>query len=96
MINRKVTPATMKLNTGVEVKVYGHIMLKNMWEVYITVLPDEDGIGMAYVCGFEDELGSFSMEEYKPHILSEKYDFTTENFEDENFIAPAPGATWVN
>ena len=40
MINRKVTPATMKLDTGVEVKVYGHIMLKNMWEVYITVLPD--------------------------------------------------------
>ena len=67
-----------------------HIILKNMWEYYI--LADEDGdepdseIKYALVMGFEDEIGSVSMSEIKPYIVSRITDLSD--------IMPATGYKW--
>ena len=82
---RKMVKGNLKLN------VVEHIMLTNMWEYYVladepdTHAPDPD-IKYALVMGFEDEIGTVSMSEIKPHILSR----TTHL----NGIFPASGYQW--
>ena len=71
---------------GNELKVYAHIVLKNMWEYYVTVLPDANGIGEALVMGVETELGSYSVDEIKPYVISK-----ITNLEE---ILPAEGWQW--
>lgn len=88
-----VKPAKLRLNGTVH-NIFGFIMLKNAWQVFITELPDEDGIGFAYVCGFESEFGSFSMDEYKGHILSQLIGIDTDP-ESERYVMPPPGGEWV-
>ena len=71
--------------------VVEHIMTTNMWEYYImanepdTHSPDPD-IVFALVMGDYDEMGSVSLSEIEPHILSR----TTH----VNSIAPAAGWRW--
>ena len=81
---RKMTKGNLKLD------VVEHIILQNMWEYY--VLADEQGdepdsdIKYALVMGFNDEIGTVSMSEIKPHIISR----TT----DMNELLPASGYHW--
>ncbi len=83
---RRMVKGNIKLN------VVEHIILKNMWEYY--VLADEDGdkpdsdIKYALVMGFNDEIGTVSMAEIKPHILSHTTELST--------IFPASGYEWAD
>ena len=92
----QIAPAKMRFKETPDTvhNVYGFIMLSNMWEVFITEMPDEDGIGFAYVCGFEDEFGSFSMDEYDGHIRIYEKGIDTDP-DSPKFVAPPPGAEWV-
>ena len=63
-----------------------HFITSNFWEFYVTEEPDEDGIGEAFVMGFENEIGSFSMEEVKGSIVSIT--------EDLGEIMPPEGFFW--
>jgi hypothetical protein len=71
---------------GHTVKVIEHIMLSNMWEYYILEAADEDGIAFALVVGDYTEMGSVSMDEIAPYIVSR----TVRLHE----ILPAPGWSW--
>ena len=71
---------------GYTVKVIEHIILSNMWEYYILEAADEDGIAFALVVGDYTEIGSVSMDEITPHIVSRTTDM------DE--IMPAPNWSW--
>ncbi len=81
---RKMIKGNLKL------KVVEHIMLRNMWEYF--VLADEAGdepdsdIKYALVMGFNDEIGTVSMSEIQPHVISR----TT----DMNELLPASGYHW--
>jgi hypothetical protein len=81
---RKMIKGNLKLD------VVEHIILRNMWEYF--VLADEAGdepdsdIKYALVMGFNDEIGTVSMSEIKPHIISR----TT----DMNELLPASGYHW--
>ena len=78
---------------NLNLKVVEHIILRNMWEYYVlanepdTHAPDPD-IVYALVMGFEDEIGTVSMSEIKPHIFSR----TTRLDE----IVPATGYSWTD
>ena len=67
--------------------VVAHVILSNMWEYYITELPDADGIAWALVVGDYTEMGSVSMDEIAPYIVSR-----TANLD----IMPAPEWSWCD
>ena len=75
---------------NLKLDVVEHIILKKMWE-YV-VLADEAGdepdsdIKYALVMGFTDEIGTVSMSEIKPYVISRTQDL------DE--LAPASGYRW--
>ena len=75
---------------NLKLDVVEHIMLRNMWEYF--VLADEAGdepdsdIKYALVMGFNDEIGTVSMSEIKPHVISR-----TSNLDE---IMPADGYQW--
>ena len=81
---RKMSKGNLKLD------VVEHIILRNMWEYY--VLADEQGdepdpdIKYALVMGFEDEIGTVSLSEIKPHVISRTTDL--------NEIMAASGYEW--
>ncbi len=81
---RKMVKGNFKLD------VVEHIILRNMWEYY--VLADEAGdepdsdIKYALVMGFNDEIGTVSMSEIKPHIMTRTTDLSE--------IMPADGYKW--
>ena len=82
---RKMVKGNYQLN------VVEHIILRNMWEYY--VLADKVGEGdsdikYALVMGFEDEIGTVSMSEIAPYILSRT--------SDVNCIMPAAGYSWAD
>ena len=76
---------------NLELDVVEHIILRNMWEYYIladepdTHAPDPD-IVYALVMGFNDEIGTVSMSEIKPHIMTRTTDLSE--------IMPADGYEW--
>ena len=84
---RKMTKGNLKLN------VVEHIILRNMWEYFVladepdTHAPDPD-IVYALVMGFNDEIGTVSMSEIKPHVISR-----TTCMDD---ILPAAGYEWAD
>ena len=84
---RKMTKGNLKLN------VVEHIILRNMWEYYIladepdTHAPDSD-IVYALVMGFNDEIGTVSLSEIKPYIVSRTTDLSE--------IMPADGYEWAD
>ena len=55
---------------GNTVDVLEHIILSNYWEYYILEAADEDGIAFALVVGDYTEMGSVSMDEIAPYIIS--------------------------
>ena len=78
---------------GNTVDVLEHIILSNylvqsqfsIWEYYILEAADEDGIAFALVVGDYTEMGSVSMDEIAPYIVSR-----TANLD----IMPAPEWSW--
>lgn len=89
---RYIMSRTLVNNNSQDFKLNVHswFILRNGWEYYVTELPDEDGIGEALVLGFEDEIGSFSMDEIKPYIVASAKD------EDLFEVAPANGWRWLD
>ena len=79
------------IKDNLKLNVVEHIILRNMWEYYIladepdTHAPDPD-IKYALVMGFEDEIGTVSMSEIEPHIISRTTELST--------IFPASGYSW--
>tara|TARA_R110002051_G_C8468301_1_gene459601 strand:+ start:41 stop:295 length:255 start_codon:yes stop_codon:yes gene_type:complete len=71
---------------GNTVKVIEHIMLSNLWEYYMLEAADDNGIAFALVVGDYTEMGSVSMDEIAPYIISR-----TAKFDD---IMPAPNWQW--
>jgi hypothetical protein len=81
---RKMTKGNLKLS------VVEHIILKNMWEYFVLANeagdePDSD-IKYALVMGFNDEIGTVSLSEIKPHVFSR-----TTNLDG---LLPASGYQW--
>ena len=76
---------------NLKLDVVEHIILRNMWEYFVlanepdTHAPDPD-IVYALVMGFENEIGTVSLSEIKPHVFSR-----TSNL---NEIMPASGFQW--
>lgn len=86
-----------KTDNGIEINVLAWVMTTNGWEYYITEMPDKDGIGYAYVQGFENEFGTFSMDEIKPYMkLYKTADTFSTNVNDTNYIAPPEGGYWLD
>jgi len=85
---RKMT----KGDANITLRVVEHIMLKNMWEYYI--LEDEQGedpdsdVKYALVMGDYDEIGTVSLSEIEPYIISR-----TTNL---NSLFPASGYQWAD
>jgi hypothetical protein len=73
-------------NDYTQIKVIAHIMLTNMWEYYVCEC-DSKGNAFGLVCGFETELGYFSINEIKPHMISMTSDLSD--------IMPAPDWEWA-
>ena len=75
---------------NLKLKVVEHIMLRNMWEYFVLAgeagdEPDSD-IKYALVMGFNDEIGTVSMSEIKPYVISRTADM--------NELLPASGYHW--
>tara|TARA_R100001377_G_scaffold36726_1_gene20426 strand:- start:99 stop:386 length:288 start_codon:yes stop_codon:yes gene_type:complete len=70
-------------------EVAQHIILRNGWEYYLEEA-DSDGIAFGYVMGFENEWGSVSMDEIKPHIAS------IARGKELDYIMPPEGYYWEN
>jgi hypothetical protein len=71
-----------------KLKVVKHVILRNFWEYFITEMPNESGVGMAYVVGDYDEYGTFAQYDVDKHGIS-----STEELSE---LMPAPGWEWVN
>ena len=75
---------------GTTVKVIEHIILSNMWEYYILEEAFEgDGIAFALVVGDYTEMGSVSMDEIAPYIVSRTINL-------DNVMPPYLGWTWCD
>lgn len=84
---RQMTKGNLKLD------VVEHIILRNMWEYYVLSdegknqsFPSDPDIKYALVMGFNDEIGTVSMSEIKPHVISRTTDLSE--------ILPADGYEW--
>ena len=78
---------TKMINGDMKLEVQAHVILKNMWEYYITELPGEDGVGMALVMGDYTEYGTIAKQDIDNHGIS----YTT----DLSDVLPAAGYSWV-
>ncbi len=70
--------------------VYAVYVTKNFWEFYQFEPEDSDGICFGLVCGLEDELGYFSLEEIGPYIVSRVSGMNLEE------ALPPTGGEWLN
>ena len=77
----------MKSKYGTIVNVTHHIMLRNLWEYYVTDDKYTDDIVRCVVMGDETECGDVSLSEISPYIITK-----TKQLEN---LAPANGWTWV-
>ena len=81
-------------DNGTVLKVIKHIILRNFWEYYILATEDEDSIPnadirYALVMGDYDEIGTVSMSEIEPYVISQ----TTEL---DSGVNPAVGYRWAD
>jgi len=75
---------------GNTVKVIEHVILRNLWEYYIldtNGYSNDSDIRFALVLGDCDEMGSVSMDEIAPYIISRTTDLD---------IMPAPHWKWCD
>jgi len=73
---------------GTELEIVEHIMLRNMWEYYVTTDVFQDDIVMCLVMGDFTELGDVSLDEIKPYIISRTRDLAN--------VMPADGYRWID
>lgn len=71
---------------GNVIDIVEHIILRNLWEYYVTTDKYSDDIVLCLVMGAETELGDVSLSEIEPYIISR-----TKNLAE---IMPASGYTW--
>ena len=71
---------------SITLNITQHIILKNLWEYYVTDQKFNDHIIECLVVGNFTEIGDVDMNEIKPYIIS-----TADPFED---LLPAPGWKW--
>lgn len=71
--------------TGEVHVVKEHMVLRNLWEYYVTDYDEENIFGL--ILGFEDEWGWSSLPDMHDAILSRTKKLSA--------IAPAPGYEWV-
>ena len=77
---------------NLKLDVVEHIILRNMWEYF--VLADEAGdepdsdIKYALVMGDHDEIGTVSLSEIRPHVLTRTTELSTS--------FPAAGYSWAD
>lgn len=79
---RQMAKGNMKLN------VVAHAILRNMWEYYITELPDTNGVGWALVMGDYTEYGTITQYDIDEYGIS----YTTQ-LDD---VMPAEGYEWIS
>ena len=79
---RQIQQGNAKLN------VVAHAILSNMWEYYITELPDADGIGWALVVGDATEYGTVAQYDIDTHGISYTTDLTE--------LLPPPQWQWCD
>lgn len=74
---------------GIVINVVEHIIIRNMWEYYITdEKTDDKDLKFGLVMGFETELGYIYMPELAPYVISK-----TKNL---NEVMAAGGWSWVD
>ena len=73
---------------GNTLDVVAHAVLSNMWEYYITELPDEHGIAWALVVGDAIEYGTVAQADIQQHAIS----YTTALAE----LLPPPHWQWCD
>ena len=76
------------VNGSTELEVVEHVMLQNMWEYYVTEMPDESGIGWALVVGDVTEYGTIDQQ------AIDNYSSSRTNKLDD--LLPAPNWYWKN
>lgn len=65
-LEKKLPPLYSTDGQGMNAKVIVKFFcLKNDWHWYATEYSPEDKIFFGYVCGFDQELGTFSLEEFE-------------------------------
>ena len=74
-------------DNSITLNVTEHIMVKNMWEYYVTDDKCNEDIVRCLVMGFETELGDVSLSEIKPYVISR-----TKRLDE---VMPASGWNWV-
>lgn len=79
---RKMVRGDQKLRVS---KIYVTV---NGWEFFQEKDADSDGMAFGLVCGFEDELGYFSVEEIKPYVIATAFGSELQD------SLPAPGWQW--
>lgn len=72
--------------TGVKLKVKIYAITRNFWEYYIESI-DDDNQAFGLVCGVENEIGYFDINEIRPYVIS-----STNDLDD---LAPAPDWKWA-
>ncbi len=75
-------------NGDQRITVHGYAILKNGWEYYFIDNKHRSDIRTALVNGFENEIGSVSVNEIQPHLLKYVYG------DDLNGILPAAEWDW--
>lgn len=77
----------MKKN-DMSVTVYAHAITSNGWEYYLLDGKHRSDIRDALVIGFENEIGSVSMKEIQPYMVSYAYGDSIKD------LMPAPEWVW--
>ena len=72
----------------IEINVIEHIMVKNMWEYYVTDKKFNSDVVLCLVMGHDTELGDVSLSEIKPYII-----IRTKNLDE---VMPAGGWSWAS
>ena len=74
-------------NGNCKLDIVAHVVLSNMWEYYITELPDDHGVAWALVVGDATEYGTVSQYDIDKHGIS----YTT----DLRELLPPPQWEWA-
>jgi hypothetical protein len=84
---------------GNEFKCIGWLITRNRWEYYILRDDEEpvpDDCYLAYVIGFESEVGLVSKNEVEPHISIRLDEAGLDKAVKEGSLQPPPRGSWLN
>ena len=75
-------------NGNCKLDIVAHVVLSNMWEYYITELPDEHGVAWALVVGDAVEYGTVAQADIQQYAISYTTDLTE--------LLPPPHWQWCD